>query len=241
MKIREVAFLPLETMLIYVLIVVGGIVASLIVIYAMRRSGKIEEEASEGEKKEPLRGFPFRIAKTVHRTEAGQAENELRLLDLEREILSHAIRRLYEAHAEGKITEEERERIADIYKSRMMNVKEAMEKDQSLVALHELETMQEDLLKLFSDRFDELSGKITELRTKVKGEPIEEMTIIPTKEEAKPKKPEKTSKKPPREKEKKEQKKRTKPAKTEAEKRIEQIRDEVEKVLDRLGQMEIET
>jgi hypothetical protein len=242
MKIREVAFLPLETMLIYVLIVVGGIVASLIVIYAMRRSGKDEADASEGEKKEEmLRGFPFRIAKTVHRTEAGQAENELRLLDLEREILSHAIRRLYEAHAEGKITEEERERIADIYKSRMMNVKDAMEKDQSLVALHELENMQEDLLKLFSDRFDELSGKINELRTKVKGEPIEEIKIIPTKEEAKPEKTEKTSKKPPREKEKKEKKKRTKPAKTEAEKRIEQIRDEVEKVLDRLGQMEIET
>jgi len=32
-----------------------------------------------------------------------------------------------------------------------------------------------------------------------------------------------------------------KPSKTEAEKRIEKIRDEVEKVLDKLGQMEIET
>jgi len=234
--------LALDTMLAFGMFVLGAAIASFTVIYTMRKRGKFEEKSEEEDQPEiKSRGLPFKIAKTVPRDEAGRAKDELRLLDLEREILSHAIRRLYEAHAEGKITEEERERIANIYKSRMMNVKEAMEKDQSLVALHELETMQEDLLKLFSDRFDELSGKINELRTKVKGEPIEEITIIPTKEEAKPKKPEKKSKKPPREKEKKEEKKRTKPAKTEAEKRIEQIRDEVEKVLDRLGQMEIET
>jgi len=161
-------------------------------------------------------------------------------LDLEREILSDAIRRLYEAHAEGKITEEERERLAQTYKSRMMTVKEAISKDESLVALHELEAMQEDLIKLFSERFDELSTKTEELRSKVEAKTIKEITIPAAKAPSTTRVVEKP------EGEEKAKKKRKPPSakpsqKTEAEKRIEEIRAEVEKVLDRLGQMEIET
>ena len=43
---------------------------------------------------------------------ASNAKDELRMLDLERDILGDAIRRLYEAHAEGKITEQERDKLA---------------------------------------------------------------------------------------------------------------------------------
>jgi hypothetical protein len=161
-------------------------------------------------------------------------------LDLEREILSDAIRHLYEAQAEGKISEEERERLAQTYKSRMMTVKDAISKDESVVALHELETMQEDLMKLFSERFDELTGKIDELRSKVDVKPIKEITIAPSKTrelpaelEEKPAEEEKARKK------RKPQADKSTP-RTEAEKRVDEIREEVEKVLDRLGQMEIE-
>lgn len=232
--------MPLETTLIYLMIVVGGIFACLIIIYAMRKNGKTEEIISEGEKPETdLRGFPFKIAKTVHREEAGRAKDELRLLDLEREILSDAIRRLYEAHAAGKITEEERDQIGETYKSRMIRVKETMEKGESLVALHELETMQEDLLKLFSDRFGELSGKIGDLRARVEPESIEEIPVVTAKKQGRPVRRERPSKESV-EKKRKEEKAKTS-RKTEAERRIEKIREEVEKVLDRLGQMEIET
>ncbi|MGB9684274.1 MAG: hypothetical protein ACPL1Z_05025, partial [Candidatus Bathyarchaeales archaeon] len=113
-------------------------------------------------------------------------------------------------------------------------------KDESLVALHELEAMQEDLIKLFSERFDEISIKIEELRSKVEAKPIKEITVPAA---AKPAKPVEKAEKP--ETEEKAKKKRKPPAKpsprTEAEKRIEEIRAEVEKVLERLGQMEIET
>lgn len=163
-----------------------------------------------------------------------RARDELRILDLEREILSGAIRRLYEAHAEGKITEEEREKIGQTYKSRIRTVKEAISKDESLVALHELEVMQEDLMKLFSERFDDLNLKIDELRLKVDVEPIREITI-PTVKKPPVLSTEKTTKKA------RNKKPAAKPSpRTEAEKRIERIREEVEKVLEKLGQMEIE-
>jgi hypothetical protein len=229
--------LPYDEPLIYGLIALGAILACSIIIYAMRRRGKKKEKLSEKEKpKMEFKALPFRIERSISREDATQAREELRTLDLEREILSGAIRRLYEAHAEGKITEEERERIAQTYKSRIMTVKEAISKDESLVALHELEAMQEDLIKLFSERFDELSTKVDELRSTVQVKPIKEITIPITK------KPSTTSAEKPAKKEKRRAKKPAKPSpRTEAEKRIEKIRAEVEKVLEKLGQMEIET
>lgn len=232
--------MPFDDPLTVTLIVVGVIIACVIVIFAMKKRWRKEKKISEEEKSiAKAQGLPFKIVKSVPPEEAARAKEELRILDLEREILSDAIRRLYEAHAEGKITEEERERLAQTYKSRMMTVKDAISKDENLVALHELEAMQEDLIKLFSERFDEISTKVEELRSKVETRPIKEIAIktakTPTVEqpEEKPTTEEKTKRK-----------KKTPSAKpsprTEAEKRIEEIRAEVEKVLDRLGQMEIE-
>jgi hypothetical protein len=232
--------LPFGEALIYAIIVIGAIIACLIVVYTMKKPSKKEEKLLEEEKlKAEPRGLPFKIVKSVSPEDAARAREQLRILDLEREILSDAIRRLYEAHAEGKITEEERERLAETYKSRMMTVKEAISKDESLVALHELEAMQEDLIKLFSERFDELIAKIGELRSKVEVKPIKEITI-PMAKTPTPRLEEKT------EGEEKAKRKRKPPSakpspRTEAEKRIEEIRAEVEKVLERLGQMEIET
>jgi hypothetical protein len=233
--------LPLEELVVYVIVILGAIIACSFVIYTMRKHGKKKRETVPKEETEmEWRQMPFKIVKSVSPEEAARAKEELRILDLEREILSDAIRRLYEAHAEGKISEEERERLAQTYKTRMMTVKEAIAKDESLVALHELEAMQEDLIKLFSERFDELSSKIEELRSKVEAKPIKEIAIPATKAQQKPAVEEKQA---PEEKEKR--KRKPAPAKasprTEAEKRIEEIRAEVEKVLERLGQMEIET
>lgn len=222
-------------------IVAGVIIACAIIIYSMRKHDGKEKKETIEEKPRELEGLPFKVVKSVPREEASSAKDELRTLDLEREILSDAIRRLYEAQAEGKITEQERDRLAQTYKTRMMTIRDAIARDESLVALHELETMQEDLIKLFSDRFSELTTKIDDLRSKVEVEPIKEVTIPTANTQIEGKEDEE---KPANEEEKTKRKKRppSKPTpRTEAEKRIEEIRAEVEKVLDRLGQMEVES
>jgi predicted transcriptional regulator len=109
----------------------------------------------------------LKISKSIPGTQANTAKDELRMLDLEREILGDAIRRLYEAQAEGKITETERDKLAASYKLRMNNIKESIQKDESIIALHELEGMQEDLMKLFSERFGELTSKVEDLRGRI--------------------------------------------------------------------------
>jgi hypothetical protein len=216
-------------------------IAIIIVIYAMRKLGKTPAETSRKSEVEPdFRGLPFKVTKSVQSIDASHAKDELRILDLEREILSDAIRRLYEAHAEGKISEQERERLAGSYKNRMMAVKESMAKDETIVALHELEGMQEDLMKLFSERFGDLASKVEDLRSKIEVQSVKEIPV----QMPKPQMPEEleTGEEEEEEKPKRKKKAPAKPSpKSEAEKRIEEIRSEVEKVLDKLGQMEIES
>jgi len=211
------------------------------ILYLTRKNGKRKESVSPEISLETSfnnQKGPFQVSKSISSTEATRAKSELKLFGLEKEILSDALRKLYAAQADGRITEEEREQIANSYKSRMMSLKDSMSQDESLVALHQLEVMQGDLVKLFSDRFEELSGKVDELRSKVNvsqitevEEPIlSETSIAPSEEDVFSK----TSKR-----------KRKKPVEpryaTEAEKRIEQIRTDIEKVLDRLGQMEVDS
>ena len=225
------------------LIVLVVTIACVIIIYAMRKLGKPSAETPRKSEVEPaFKGLPFKVTKSVQTTDASHAKDELRILDLEREILSDAIRHLYEAHAEGKISEQERERLASSYKSRMNAVKESMAKDETIVALHELEGMQEDLMKLFSERFGDLSSKVEELRSKIDLQTVKEIPVklpkTPMIEEVDAEEEEEEEKRRP----KKKRKLSEKPSpKSEAEKRIEEIRNEVEKVLDKLGQMEIES
>ena len=243
--------------LIVTLVLLVVIIAVGTVVFAMRRYGRSPSERKNQPQKKKTdldpeyTSLPFKVSKSVQTTMASDAKNELRILDLERDILGDALRRLYEAHAEGKITEQERDKLALTYKNRMNLIKESITKDESIVALHELEGMQEDLMKLFSERFGELTSKVEELRGRIDVKPIREIPIkMPTQtpmqietdedeeEEEKAEAPSAGEEKP---------KKKRKPpeekpdAKTEAERRIESIRSEVEKVLDKLGQMEIES
>jgi hypothetical protein len=222
-------------------VVVVVTIAVVIVIYAMRKLGKTPAENPHKPEVEPeLKGLPFKLTKSVQSNDASHAKDELRILDLEREILSDSIRRLYEAHAEGKISEEERERLAGSYKSRMLAVKESMAKDETIVALHELEGMQEDLMKLFSERFGDLSSKVEELRSRIDVQPVKEIPVKMPKTQM----PEDLEEAEEEDKTKPKRRKKTPPKpspKSEAEKRIEAIRNEVEKVLDKLGQMEVES
>ncbi len=232
------------------------IIACGVVIFAMRRGGKKTVAGKKTAKKQDstidpeYANIPFKISKSVQTTRASSAKDELRMLDLERDILGDALRRLYEAQAEGKITEQEREKLALTYKNRMNTIKESIAEDENIVALHELEGMQEDLMKLFSERFGELTSKVEELRTKIDVKTIREIPIkLPSstlpemekdEEEEESEEPEESTANEEKTRKKRKLVEEKLDVKTEAERRIESIRSEVEKVLDKLGQMEIE-
>jgi hypothetical protein len=209
-------------------VALGAVVVALITIYIMRRGRQRISTEPLLEIPEAAAVLPLKGERTVTPFDAEKSRKELRLLDVEREILSFGIRRIYEAQAEGKIDEKERDRLAENYKQRMREIKESINEKESVVALHELESMQDDLIKLFNDRFDEINQKIGGLRVN--------LGIKPTPEPPKPS-PAAPSSRPEKAKRKR---KPSKPKKSEAEERIDQIKSEVEKVLERLGQMETE-
>ena len=133
-----------------------------------------------------------------------------------------------------------------------MTVKESMAKDEGIVALHELESMQEDLMKLFSERFGELTGKVEELRTRIDVKPVKEIKIQMPKPQApmvpdqmeKDEEEEETSQEAEAEEKEKPKKPKKPPAekqKTEAEQRIDAIRNQIDEVMNKLGQMEMES
>jgi hypothetical protein len=209
-------------------VAIAAIIVTAVTLFIMRsRSKKPREEPSDVPESTAV--LPLLEDRTVTNFDAQKSKKELRLLDVEREILSYGIRRLYEAQAEGKLSDKEREQLAQGYKQRMLEIKNCIDENESVVALHELEGMQADLIKLFNDRFDEINKKIGGLRVNLGVKP---KPVVPKPSPELPSsKPEKTVKMP---------RKRSKPKKTEAEERIDQIRSEVEKVLERLGQMETE-
>lgn len=209
-------------------VALGAVAVALITIYIMRR-GRQNISTEPLEVPEAAAVLPLKGERTITPFDAQKSRKELRSLVVEREILSFGIRRIYEAQAEGKIDEKERDRLAENYKQRMREIKESITEKESVVALHELESMQVDLIKLFNDRFDEINEKIGGLRVNLGMKP-------------KPEFPEPSPELPSSRPEKAEMKRRkpSKPKKSEAEERIDQIRAEVEKVLERLGQMETE-
>ncbi|MCW4017622.1 MAG: hypothetical protein NWF00_02890 [Candidatus Bathyarchaeota archaeon] len=248
-----------ETAIIIITALVATIIvlACALVIYTMKKRGKPTPIAKATAKEPELDSLlapsfasssPFRVTKSVQATEAVHAKDELRILDLEREILGGAIRHLYEAHAEGKISEAERERLASSYKSRMMAVKNSIAKDETIVALHELESMQQDLMKLFSERFGELTGKVDELRGRIDIKPVvkevkipmpkPQIAVVPDQME---KDDEEESAPPEKGKPKRTRKPASERGKSEAEQRIDAIRNQIDEVMNKLGQMEIES
>jgi len=212
-------------------VALGAIIVALVAIYIMRRGEKnINEEQSEVPK--TTAALPLKGARTVTPFDAQKSKRELRILDVEQEILSFGIRRIYEAQAEGKIGEKERDRLATNYKARMREIKDSITEKESVVALHDLESMQDDLIKLFNDRFDEINKKIGGLRVN--------LNITPKLAKPKPVRTQTAESDSQNGKTPRKKRMPSKPQKTEAEERVDQIRSEVEKVLARLGQMETE-
>jgi len=231
-------------------------IASILLFLLERERRKPLGEETVGPVKSEIRfGPPFPTKRTITTDMFQEARDKLRILELEREILSYAIRRLYEASAEGKITEEERDKLALRYREDLARIKEEMARGESIVALDELERMQEEFVRLFSERFEELTKRIEEVRAlsgyvpaKTEAPTVEErlepegLAEIEKKEEHAevPKHPGEEEAPPKVEKKVSKPKAPSEPEKSEAERKIEQIVAEVEKVLKRLGQMEVE-
>ncbi len=186
-------------------------------------------ELKTGEMKKALE-IPKTVLTSIGEEDVKKAEEDLRILSVEKEIVSYALTRLYEAQAEGKITENDKTRLLSKYKEEMDNLEKNINNKQMIVRLHELETTQADLVKLFQEKFTEITRNIETIRTELgllpKPVPQPQETIPGA--EPKEKRPEDKVPKP------------RGPPRSKAEERIANIQQEVLKILERLEKQETE-
>lgn len=254
-----------EDIWFYLAIVLGVTTVALIVLFLIERErrllilkgagGSVEKAIS------PEEALLRRAGKSVSEEALREVRNKLRVLDVEREILSYAIRRLYEAHAEGKITSEERDSLAIKYREDLERIKQEMARGESIIALSDLEKMQEEFIKMFSEKLDALNRRIEELRAIAGLKPPEQVVSpkVEDKAEAAEQQAPPAQQEPAEQAEKQvSQRRRREAAKPRAaeqasereadvdekpggaEESIERIMAEIEKVLSRLNQMEVE-
>lgn len=156
------------------------------------------------------------------------ARKELRMLSLKREILSMAIKRLFEAEDEGEITREERIRLSKDYEEELKRVNEEIKRAELIVTLHQLETLREDIKKRFDELLHQTQARIDVILRELKIERVKE----------KPKRPpvrrvrRRPKEEPPAEEE--------KPPEVGVEERLEELRREVLKELEELERLELE-
>lgn len=194
----------------------------------------------------PLPQLPEPISepqRTTTQEAANNARDVLKILKLERQILGSAVTTIYESQTKGVISQAERDQLLEKYKVDVKRLEKAIDENQSVVDLFELESSREDLIKTFRSKLTEIDSRIKGLRS---GGPT---TLTTASRDRKTEQSDQKREKAPEEEGKKEhssqkqaanEKKEEDKEISDAEKRVEQIREEILKAMDRLEQIEAE-
>jgi hypothetical protein len=177
--------------------------------------------------------------RAVAEADLQRARADLKLLSIERDIVSAALTTIYEAEAKGILTENERNQLLGRYKDDLKRLEQKIAEAQKIIDLYELEKAREDLLKSFSAKMSEIDSKINALRpalglppTQAEEQKPEASTPSETEKAEAPNASEAAAAK-----EKAQPKERPK---SKAEQRLEEIREEVLRAMERLEQIEAE-
>jgi hypothetical protein len=169
-----------------------------------------------------------RTESTVTSADLDRSRREMRTIMVERDLLSSAMMKLYEAETEGRITREERELISKRYSDQIKDLQSKLKDVELVVEVGELEGLRGELLTLFESKIQNIEARldVAKQRLGVTAPP-------PAKKEAPPKVEKGADLERVVE-------RRAKSELTESERRVKEIRDEVMDALTRLEQIDIE-
>jgi hypothetical protein len=120
--------------------------------------------------------------------ELESARREVRLLKMEKEYLSGALTRVYEAEVQGRITKDEMQYLSQKYRGDLQGMEGRLSKAQGIVELSDLESAKEELLALVNTKVAQIDSRLKDLKAKVGPElPSLEKALEPLKEERKEK------------------------------------------------------
>ena len=184
-----------------------------------------------GRKVEAMTASPPAEGKRVVGVASGDLEKsrrEMRTIMVERDLLSSALMKLYEAETEGRITKDEREMISRRYSEQIKDLQSKLKDVELVVEVGELENLRNELVSLFEQKIQNIETRLDAAKQRlgvaapetVRKEPsprIERGTDLERAVE-----------------------RRTRPELSDSERRVKEIRDEVMEALTRLEQIDIE-
>jgi hypothetical protein len=197
----------------------GGLV-SYYVFYSRARTVKVPLVTAQA--------GPRSSEATVTNTELERSRRELRTIMVERDLLSSAMMKLYEAETEGRITREEREMISKRYSEQIKELQSKLKDVELVVEVGELEGLRGELVTLFENKIQNIETRLDSARQRLG-------TAAPqvAQKETGPRAEKETDLERVVE-------KRARPEMSESERRVKEIRDEVMDALTKLEQIDIE-
>jgi len=201
-------------------VVLGGVV-SYFVFYAGPRREKVETLVRQpsGELRKT----------TVAAPELERSRREMRTVMLERDLLSSALMKIYEAETEGRITKDEREMITRRYSDQIKELESKLKDAELVVEVGELEKLRDELVDMFEQKIQNLEARLEHARERLGV--IAPQVIAPK---------ELTPKQEGHAELERVVEKRAKPELSASERRVREIRDEVMDALTRLEQIDVE-
>ena len=169
-----------------------------------------------------------RTESTVTSADLERSRRDMRTIMVERDLLSSAMMKLYEAETEGRITRDEREMISKRYSDQIRDLQSRLKDVELVVEVGELEGLRNELLSLFEGKIQNIEARLELARQR-----LGPAAPSPVKKEAPPKVERGTELE-------KVVEKRAKSEMTEAERRRKEIMDDVMGELARLEQIDIE-
>ena len=154
------------------------------------------------------------------------------MLKLERQILGSAVTTIYESHTSGVISEAERDRMLEKYKVDLKRLEKAIQENQQIVDLHDLEIERDEVVKGFKTKLAEIDAKLKGLKMGA--------LAVPVKPEQSERSGGTVSDGGSQRHDEQSKSKENEQVITDSEKRINQIREEILKAMDRLEQIEAE-
>ena len=130
----------------------GGLAVAYFVFYRKPSQPKVQvlQRSPSGEVK----------IKTIGQDELERSKRELRTIMLERDLLSSALTRVYEAETDGQITREERETIARRYSQQIRDSESKLRDRELLVEVGELERLRDELVSLFREKIQNIEARL---------------------------------------------------------------------------------
>lgn len=151
----------MDTLTIALSVSLGAALGALIIFLIMKRGKK------EKNQKKKSQIFKTGLKKRINTSEMEKARKDLNSVILEKDLISSALTRVYEAEVNGNIDRSEREALSSRYKKRLKEVEEKFGDAEITIEVGELERLRDELMNLFETKINQINNRLHDASIKL--------------------------------------------------------------------------